>query len=307
MTDVVLAAQNLCKHFRSDWTFKKKTVLQDVSFEVLRGQAFGFVGPNGAGKTTTIKILLDLVRPSSGRVRLFGRSPGEPAARASLGYLPERPYLYDHLTARETMRLYAGLYGIFGAEAEKQIDELLELVDLRQTGKTRTKSFSKGMLQRLGLAQALLGDKRLVVLDEPMSGLDPIGRHQVREILLRLHAQKVTVFFSSHILNDVETICDAVAMIFKGRIHKVGSVQSLLSQGEGAQVDLVVRCKNESELPPGLGFAATPSGEWRASVQTRDTNAAVRAVLDRHLELVSLNHRRPSLEEEFMKGVEAAS
>lgn len=306
-SNVVLQAKQLGKFFRHDWTYARKVVLSDVSFEVQRGQAFGFVGPNGAGKTTTMKILLDLVRPSSGEVRLFGRPPSDPKARVKLGYLPERPYLYDHLTATETMRLYGGLLGFSGAELELRCARMLELVDLQGTGKTRLKDFSKGMLQRLGLAQALLGDPELVLLDEPMSGLDPIGRRQVRDVLLRLHEQGTTVFFSSHILSDVESICDAVAMIFKGRIHVSGRVDELLRRSSGDHTEIVARCAERSDLPEQVSFTRTPSGEWIASVASSTANELLRALLARQVQVVSMTPKRRSLEEEFLKGVEQAS
>lgn len=306
MTDeVVLFADKVTKAFLHDWTFAKKAVLHDVSFSVTRGQAFGFVGPNGAGKTTTIKILLDLVRPTSGEVRLFGRPPGERGIRAKIGFLPERPYLYEYLTARETLRLYGGLLGLAGAALEKNVDEMLELVDLRDTGKTKLKSFSKGMLQRLGLAQALLGQPELVILDEPMSGLDPIGRRDVRDILFRLHDRGTTVFFSSHILSDVESICDAVAMIFKGRIHMAGRVDELLRRGS-EQTEIVVR-PSDRPLPDGVLFTKAPSGDWITVVPSTQANELLRALVEQKAEVVALAQKRRSLEEEFLRGVEQSS
>ena len=307
MSDVVLEADKLSKFFRHDWTYSRRTVLQEVSFSVTRGQAFGFVGPNGAGKTTTIKILLDLVRPSSGAVRLFGLSPHERKVREKIGFLPERPYLYDHLTATETLHLYGGLLGLGGAHLGKRTTEMLELVDLRDTGKTKLKSFSKGMLQRLGLAQALLGKPELVILDEPMSGLDPIGRRDVRDILFRLNDEGTTVFFSSHILSDVESICDAVAMIFKGRIHVTGRVDELLQRGGAEQTEIVVRAQERERLPEGLQFTHAPSGDWLTVVQAGQANEVLRALLERRVEVVSLARKRRSLEDEFLRGVESTS
>jgi ABC-2 type transport system ATP-binding protein len=227
-----IVLEGVGKVFKSDWTFRPKRAVDNVSFEVKRGECFGFIGPNGAGKTTTIKLLLDIVRPSEGTIRLFGHPPSDRHARARVGFLPERPYFYDHLTGEETLALYARLSDAH--EVEARVRDMLARVGLADAGKTRLGKYSKGMLQRIGLGAALIGEPELAVLDEPMSGLDPPGRRDVRKIIADLKARGTTVFFSSHILPDVEAICDRVAMIHKGKLVMIGEVKELRGHLEEA-------------------------------------------------------------------------
>jgi len=199
----VIEVRHLRKTFRSPLALKKIRAVKDVSFTVGRGQIFGFLGPNGAGKTTTIKVLTSLIRPSSGDVSILGGNPDDLRVRMKIGYLPETPNFYDYLTAREFLDIMGRFYGIDRKQRRKKVDELLELVGLTYAARRKLRKFSKGMLQRVGIAQALIGDPELVILDEPMSGLDPIGRREVREIITGLKAKGRTVFFSSHILSDI--------------------------------------------------------------------------------------------------------
>jgi ABC-2 type transport system ATP-binding protein len=187
------------------------------------------LGPNGAGKTTTFKMMLGLLRPDRGEVRFFGRSPAEPAVRARIGYLPENPYFYDYLSAEEFLDLYCRLRGIPAGERRERIHTTIHRVGLAGREKTALRKFSKGMLQRLGLAQAIQHDPELVILDEPMSGLDPIGRREVRDLILSLRAAGRTVLFSSHILQDAEMICDRVAILERGRLRSVGRLDEMIS------------------------------------------------------------------------------
>ncbi len=191
-------------------------------------EIFGFLGPNGAGKTTTIKILMGLLRPSTGRAMLFGLPAGDMRAKRRIGYLPESPYFYDHLSAREYLDLVGRLFGLGGAERRRRSDELLDRVGLFAPRTRPMRGYSKGMLQRVGLAQALIGDPELVVLDEPMSGLDPIGRKEVRDIIAALRDEGRTVFFCTHILSDAELLCDRVAIIVKGRVREMGPLGDLV-------------------------------------------------------------------------------
>lgn len=208
----------------------KKVAVNDLNLRVEAGEVFGFLGPNGAGKTTTMNVLLGFVNATSGEARLFGVNVREPIARQRIGYLPELTYYYKFLTAEEILRFYAKIFGIDRAETERRIDRLLKLVELEQARKRPLKTYSKGMQQRVGLAQALINNPDLLILDEPTSGLDPLGRMKVREIIQRLKNEGKTIFFSSHELGEVETVCDRVAIINQGELKVAGPVSSLISQ-----------------------------------------------------------------------------
>lgn len=219
----------LAKSFKGHLGIGRTVAIEKLDLEVRRGEIFGLLGSNGAGKTTTFKMMLALLRPDRGEVRLFGRPPTEPAVRARIGYLPENPYFYDHLTAAEFLDFYARLHGIPAAERAERIARTLRRVGLEGREATRLRKFSKGMIQRVGLAQAIQHDPDLVILDEPMSGLDPVGRREVRDVILSLRAAGRTVLFSSHILQDAEMICDRVAILHAGRLRSVGKLGELIS------------------------------------------------------------------------------
>src|SRR5271154_5954353 len=208
----------------------KTTAVRNLRFEVQQSEIFGFLGPNGAGKTTTINVLLGFMSPTSGSASLFGIDVRQPIARQRIGYLPEMTYYYKFLTAEELLRFYAKIFGLPRGEADKRIDQLLKLVELEHASKRPIKSYSKGMQQRVGLAQALVNNPDLLILDEPTSGLDPLGRMKVREIIQRLKDQGKTVFFSSHELGEVETICDRVAIIHQGELKVEGRVAQLVEK-----------------------------------------------------------------------------
>ena len=204
-----------------------KVALAGLDLEVGAGEVFGFLGPNGAGKTTTMNVLLGFVPPTSGAAYLFGIDVRQPIARQRIGYLPELTYYYKFLTAEELLRFYAKIFGLPRAETDRRIDQLLKLVELESARKRPIKSYSKGMQQRVGLAQALINNPDLLVLDEPTSGLDPLGRMKVREIIQRLKSEGKTVFFSSHELGEVESVCDRVAIIHQGELKAIGRVQDI--------------------------------------------------------------------------------
>ena len=204
-----------------------KTALVGLDLEVNAGEVFGFLGPNGAGKTTTMNVLLGFIPPTSGTAYLFGIDVRQPIARQRIGYLPELTYYYKFLTADELLRFYTKIFGLSRADTDKRIPELLKLVELEHAAKRPIKSYSKGMQQRVGLAQALINNPDLLVLDEPTSGLDPLGRMKVREIIQRLKNEGKTVFFSSHELGEVETVCDRVAIVHQGELKAVGSVAAI--------------------------------------------------------------------------------
>jgi len=240
LADLAIDVHDLTKTYRTPFTRKKVEALRGVSFSVERGHIFGFVGPNGAGKTTTIRTLMGLIRPSAGTATLLGHPLGSRAARARIGFLPESPYFYDYLDVGELCDLAGRLFGLAPAARKKRADELIEKVGLGRARNQSLKKFSKGMLQRAGLAQALMNDPELVVLDEPMSGLDPIGRKEVRDLILELRDQGKTVFFSTHILSDVEAITDRVAIVARGQLQAHGTPAELVSRSLQG-VDIIVR------------------------------------------------------------------
>ena len=217
----LIEVEQLSKHFRSHWTFRPIPAVEQVSFQVFPAEAFGFLGHNGAGKTTTIKCILGLLKPTSGRVLFAGKPLLSAAKRATIGFLAEQPYFYDHLTVEETMELFAVLYGISSSKRSASITAALEQTGIHAARFKNVRTLSKGMQQRLGLAQAILNRPQVLILDEPFSGLDPIGRKEVRELLLRFKAEGTTIFMSSHILSDIENICDRVAIMAQGRCRSV--------------------------------------------------------------------------------------
>jgi ABC-2 type transport system ATP-binding protein len=246
-----LVAAGLTKVFRHPWTLRAKTAVADLSLTVERGEIFGLLGPNGAGKTTTLKLLLGLLRPTAGRAWLLGEPAGTPASRVGVGYLPENPYFFDRLTAREFLTFSGRLAGLAGAEARRRAGAWLERLGLGARADTPLRKYSKGMLQRVGLAHALVGEPELVFLDEPMSGLDPLGRREVRDLILECGARGATVVFSSHILPDVELICERVAVLAGGRVARMGPLDELLESDEPGS-EVVARGPQPLLLPPRL-------------------------------------------------------
>ena len=237
--DAILRTENLCVEYRTRGLKKEiKPALQELSLSVHAGEIFGFLGPNGAGKTTTINVLLGFIPPTRGTAYLFGIDVRQPIARRRIGYLPEMTYYYKFLTAEELLRFYARIFGIPARDADQRIDQLLKLVELEPVRKRLIKTYSKGMQQRVGIAQALINDPDLLVLDEPTSGLDPLGRMKVREIIQRLKNDGKTVFFSSHELGEVETVCDRVAIINNGQLKTLGRVDELVAR-QGANLEKV--------------------------------------------------------------------
>jgi ABC-2 type transport system ATP-binding protein len=226
--EVVVRVEGLSKAFRGHLGIGRKPAVRGLDLEVRRGEILGLLGPNGAGKTTTIKLLLGLLRPDCGSILLHGRPPSDPAARARVGYLPESPYFYAYLSAEEFLDFYARLQGLQARERKRIVRRTLERVGLAGRERLALRKFSKGMLQRVGLAQAIQHDPELVILDEPMSGLDPLGRRDVRDLILSLRDAGKTVLFSTHILQDVEMICDRVAILVQGRLRSSGRLEELI-------------------------------------------------------------------------------
>ena len=231
-SDSVVTVEGLRKTFRIGFGGRRKVdALQGIEFEVRRGHLFGFLGPNGAGKSTTIKMLAGLLFPTSGRISVLGGSPTDVAVRSRYGYLPENPAFHDHLTGREILTFMGALLGLEATRVRARTEAMLALTNLQGAADIQVRRYSKGMTQRLGIAQALLHDPELVILDEPMSGFDPVGRREVKDIILDLRSQGKTVFFSTHIIPDVEEICDEVTILVRGRVARSGAVKDLIGSG----------------------------------------------------------------------------
>jgi ABC-2 type transport system ATP-binding protein len=289
MSDVVISAERLHKVFRLGFLRRRVTAVHDVGFDVRENEIFGFLGPNGAGKTTTIKMLMGLIFPTSGRASIFGQPIGSIAAKRRLGFLPENPYFYDYLSGEELLDLMGRLFGLARAERNKRAGALLERVGLARAGSLALRKYSKGMLQRLGIAQALVNDPELVVLDEPMSGLDPIGRREIRDLILDLRREGKTVLFSTHILSDVELLCDRVAIVVGGKLRDSGPLDQLLSP-KLLHTEVVLEhggAKEALRLDAGV-----------------DVEAALRDALAAGKKVVSVTPRRESLEDLFVRSVQ---
>ena len=310
MADPVVAVRQLSKHYRTSFGMKTVRAVREVSFSVERNEIFGFVGPNGAGKTTTIRTLIGLIKPTAGSCTVLGAPVPSPAARARLGFLPESPYFYEYLTVRELLDLVGRLFGLDAATRRRRGGELIERVGLTAAADRPLRKLSKGMLQRAGLAQALMNDPELVILDEPMSGLDPIGRKEVRDLIVELQAAGKTVFFSTHILPDVEAICDRVAIIVAGKVDEVGPVANLLDTSL-AGTDVVVRPRAPIEplLPEGarVRHAGGESDEVTVSLGPEVDVGAVLVALAGAARVVSVTPRRESLEDVFLRKARGAA
>jgi len=314
----VIETRNLSKIYTHDFLdvengrlrfnfFRRTTALEKLNLNVEEGEIFGLLGPNGAGKSTTIKILMEILFPSSGSARILGRELGNKAVKAQIGFLPENPYFYDYLKGAEFLDYYGQLYGMSRKARRKRIDELFTLVGLPDHAPNLAlKGYSKGMLQRIGLAQSLLNDPRLVVLDEPQSGLDPMGRKEIRDIILSLKQAGKTVFFSSHILSDAELICDRVAILNRGRLVAQGNMTNLL--GSGAKEYEVVFSGLDKALLDSVRPLARTILQREDDVllileSQTDADALIRQALSQGARLVSLTPRRETLEEYFIREV----
>ena len=282
---------------------RQRVALKDLTLAVEEGEIFGLLGPNGAGKTTTLKILMGLIFPTRGSAKILDRPLGDKWAKAHLGFLPENPYFYDYLTGVEFLKYYGQLYGIPRHERAVRADALLERVGLRDAANLPLKGYSKGMLQRIGLAQAILNDPKIVVLDEPQSGLDPLGRKEIRDMILQLREEGKTVFFSSHILSDAELVCDRVGILYGGELKSMGKLGDLLS-ARIREYEIVAR-----------GVPETTLDQWRSRaqrllVQKDEAMIIVRQESEAReilaqintlgASLVSFNPRRETLEEYFI-------
>jgi ABC-2 type transport system ATP-binding protein len=304
----VLEIDNLTKDYPVGfWVKRPKRALDRLCLTVQAGEVFGFLGPNGAGKTTTLNLLLRILYPTSGTARILGRKLGDPSLHQEVGYLPEQPYFYDYLTAAELLRYVGRLFGINPAALRRKVDELLEQTGLTEARDVQLRKFSKGMLQRIGIAQAILNDPQLLFLDEPFSGLDPIGRRELREIVRQLNARGVTIFFSSHILSDVESLCDRFAILHHGKLLESGTLEEALSR-ESRWMEIIAashRAEMRDRLLP-LASEVIVLGDRLKIVLDKDAAIApLVEIIERNGGTVLEIHPvRPSLEELFMRQIE---
>jgi len=289
------------------WRKRPYRALDRLSIDVSPGEVFGFLGPNGAGKTTTLKLLMQLIFPTSGRAEILGRPLGDVGVRRRIGYLPENPYFYDYLTAEELLGYFASLFGYREPERRRRVAALLDQLGLGAERRMQLRKFSKGMLQRVGIAQALINDPEVVFFDEPMSGLDPIGRREVRALILQLRDKGTTLFFSSHILSDAEALCSRVAIVAGGRLTATGRLSDLLAFEIGGW-ELVV-ADLRPEVFARLGHLVRRSQEVAAGryildlTLERSPDAVLADVLATGARLVSINPVRDTLEDYFVRHV----
>ena len=298
----VIVTESLTKIYKSG---KRRTeAVRDLSLEIKRGEVFGFIGPNGAGKSTTIKMLLSILYPTSGKAWVFGVDIRSPDARKRVGYLPENPRFYDYLSGEEFLRFAGMLAGLSGSRLEKKVESLLKYVGIYDARKRKLRKYSKGMIQRIGLAQALMGDPDLIILDEPTSGLDPLGRKLTLDLIRSLRSRGKTVFFSTHILKDVEEVADRVGILFKGRLLKVFSLDEERQREndyqieiENAGIDLFIAAEKLAEL--------TKKDEKRVTFLVREDNLFefLEAVRDKGGRIITLTRKKRNLEEIFLETI----
>ena len=307
---VAVRAAGLTKLYRNPWTLKVTRGLEDLDLEVRRGEVMGCLGPNGAGKTTTLKLLTGLHKPTRGGAWIFGESIEATSSRRRIGFLPEQPYFYDYLTGPEYLELAGRLSGLGGQEAHTRARRWMGRVGLDGAERRRLRKYSKGMLQRLGLAAALIHEPELLLLDEPMSGLDPLGRRDVRDLLLEQRGRGVTVLFSSHILPDVEMLCDRVAIVLSGRLSRVARVGELVSDGPQR---VEIRCEGHPlvAVPPGLapllGRIERPEETAFVLEQGERLGDVLRWMLQAGVRVVAVTPQRSSLEDLYVEAAQSGA
>jgi ABC-2 type transport system ATP-binding protein len=306
MPGPAIEIDNLTKEYPYGFlNLKKKTSLEGLTMQVETGEVFGFLGPNGAGKSTTIKLLMNLIFPTSGHARLLGKSTTNVEMHRDIGYLPEQPYFYDYLTAAEVLDYFAKFYDLAPADRKARVQNMLKKVGLETAGKIQLRKYSKGMLQRVGLAQAILHDPQLVILDEPMSGLDPVGRREVRDIILELKNAGKTILFSTHILPDAEMLCDRVGVIVGGKLQGIGAPGEIVGI-KAHEMEILFALPNLGQNSSPLLAKATRMGDrYRLQVPEQDLYAALDQLRNGEAKILSVAQVKPSLEEYFMHLVAA--
>lgn len=296
-----LEIQGLAKDYAVGfWKKTSRTALKSLHLNVTQGETFGFLGPNGAGKTTTLKLLMGIIFPTSGTATILGRDIGDPEVKRKVGFLPEQPYFYDYLSAPELLDYYARLSGVSAGMRQGRIAELLERVGLRDVGNKQLRKFSKGMLQRVGIAQAIIHDPEIVFLDEPMSGLDPVGRHDVRELIQQLKDQGKTIFFSTHILSDAEALCDRVGVIHKGELRGVGVVNDFRSSVADKTEVIWLGAGALASVTDLVSDTHTTSDTVRGTVQSANLDRLLEKLRQQSARLISVTPINRTLEDYFL-------
>ncbi len=298
----VIEIQGLTKDYPvGHWRPGKRRSLDNLTLQVEEGEVFGFLGPNGAGKTTTLKLLMGLIFPTAGSARVLGHSIDDIRMHRDIGYLPEQPYFYDYLTARELLDYYARFSGYETEERRERVARFLDRVGLAAAADTQLRKFSKGMLQRAGIAQAIVHDPKVVFLDEPMSGLDPVGRREVRDIIQDLKQQGRTVFFSTHILSDAEMLCDRVAVLVGGKLQGVGAPSDLVSV-EVQGMEILFEARDGIALPASITSRSLPIGQrYHMQVPESELYAVLDLLRAANARILSVAPVRPTLEDYFFR------
>src|SRR5271168_3022967 len=306
MSQYVIETENLSKEYPYGFLhLKKKTSLEGLNLQVQQGEVFGFLGPNGAGKSTTIKLLMRLIFPTSGTARILGKSIEDVSMHQDVGYLPEQPYFYDYLTAAEVLDYFARFHKLTAADRRARVDKMLKKVGLETAKKIQLRKYSKGMLQRVGMAQAILHDPAVVVLDEPMSGLDPLGRREVRDIILELKKEGKTVMFSTHILSDAEMLCDRVGVIVGGKLQGTGApgeIVGIKAQGMEILFELAANAPGAAAI---LSKAVKTGTLHRLHAEEAELYRAIEQLRMAGAKILSVTQVKATLEEYFMHLVEA--
>jgi ABC-2 type transport system ATP-binding protein len=305
MLNPAIEIESLTKEYPFGFlNLKRKKTLEDLSMQVETGEVFGFLGPNGAGKSTTIKLLMRLIFPTAGTARILGRSIDDISMHRDIGYLPEQPYFYDYLTAPELLDYFARFHGLTTTDRQERVPKMLKKVGLDTAKKIQLRKYSKGMLQRVGLAQAILHDPKVVVLDEPMSGLDPLGRREVRDIILELKKEGRTVLFSTHILSDAEMLCDRVGVIVGGKLRGVGAPENLVgikTQG----MEILFEPGGESKQSALLARSTRTGERYRVQLKEEELYRALEELKAAGARILSVTQVKSTLEEFFVDLVEA--
>jgi len=301
--ETILEVQGVKKTFRIGFSRTLVEAVKEVSFRVGRGDIFGFLGPNGAGKTTTMKMIMDLIRPTAGTIRVFGHSPGSLEARRQVGYMPEHPYFHDYLKPMELLDTFGRLFGLDRRERRRRSEILLDRVGLTHATNRALRRYSKGMLQRFGMASALIADPQLLLLDEPLSGLDPIGRKEMKDIIVDLKKAGKTVLFSSHILSDIELLCDNITMIHQGRLLYSGGIGEFLNRGKREVEINAVGVSDSLRAEFGdLVLRLDPMGDkLKLIAASEDVQTVLSMLIARNIRVESVVPRSETLEDLFVK------
>jgi ABC-2 type transport system ATP-binding protein len=307
MSSAAIEIENLTKDYPFGFLhLKKKTSLEGLTMTVEDGEVFGFLGPNGAGKSTTIKLLVGLIFPTAGTARILGKPTSDIEMHRDIGYLPEQPYFYDYLTAAELLDYFARFHDLTAADRRERVERMLKKVGLETARKIQLRKYSKGMLQRVGLAQAILHDPKVVILDEPMSGLDPVGRREVRDIILELKREGKTVLFSTHILSDAEMLCDRVGVIVGGKLRGVGAPDEIVGlKAHGMEILFECAGSDASAAAALLGRATKTGSRYRLQVGEEDLYATLGQLRGAGAKILAVAQVKASLEEYFMHLVAA--